>query len=97
MWPFASVHCDAPIRSLSELTNATDFLHLLRSSAKRPTNGAAKKRDELAPFQCIDFHRIPNRWQGMIGPLQDHDVSWWAAAFLRELAEQKAKAPAKGT
>jgi hypothetical protein len=33
----------------------------------------------------------------MIGPLQDHDVSWWAAAFLRELAEQKARAPAKGT
>jgi len=37
------------------------------------------------------------RWQGMIGPLQDHDVSWWAAAFLRELAGQKARAPAKGT
>jgi trehalose 6-phosphate synthase len=32
------------------------------------------------------------RWQGMIGPLQDHDVSWWAAAFLRELAGQKARA-----
>ena len=37
------------------------------------------------------------RWHGMIGPLQDHDVSWWAAAFLRELAGQKARAPAKGT
>src|SRR6266436_2359303 len=30
------------------------------------------------------------RWQGMIGPLQDHDVSWWAAAFLGELAAQPA-------
>jgi trehalose 6-phosphate synthase len=26
------------------------------------------------------------RWQSMIGPLRDRDVSWWAAAFLRELA-----------
>src|SRR6266478_2183168 len=30
------------------------------------------------------------RWQGMIGPLQDHDVSWWAAAFLGDLAAQPA-------
>ena len=37
------------------------------------------------------------RWQGMIGPLQDHDVSWWAAAFLGELVAQKARADAKGT
>ena len=37
------------------------------------------------------------RWQGMIGPLQDHDVSWWAAAFLGELVAQKARANAKGT
>ena len=35
------------------------------------------------------------RWQGMIGPLQDHDVSWWAAAFLGELVAQKARAPPK--
>jgi trehalose 6-phosphate synthase len=35
------------------------------------------------------------RWQEMIGPLQDHDVSWWAAAFLGELASQKARATAK--
>jgi trehalose 6-phosphate synthase len=34
------------------------------------------------------------RWQEMIGPLRDHDVSWWAAAFLRELAEQRAQAAA---
>jgi trehalose 6-phosphate synthase len=26
------------------------------------------------------------RWQAMIGPLRKHDVSWWAAAFLKELA-----------
>ena len=26
------------------------------------------------------------RWQTMIGPLRKHDVSWWAAAFLKELA-----------
>jgi trehalose-6-phosphate synthase len=37
------------------------------------------------------------RWQGMIGPLQDHDVSWWAAAFLTELATQKARVVTKGT
>ena len=30
-----------------------------------------------------------NRWQSMIGPLRDHDVSWWAAAFLKELAAQQ--------
>ena len=27
------------------------------------------------------------RWGNMIGPLRDRDVSWWAAAFLKELAE----------
>jgi trehalose 6-phosphate synthase len=26
------------------------------------------------------------RWQTMIGPLRKHDVSWWTAAFLKELA-----------
>src|SRR5215216_5842939 len=26
------------------------------------------------------------RWQTMIGPLRKQDVSWWAAAFLKELA-----------
>jgi trehalose 6-phosphate synthase len=30
-----------------------------------------------------------NRWQSMIGPLRDRDVSWWAAAFLKELAAQQ--------
>ena len=30
-----------------------------------------------------------NRWQSMIGPLRDNDVSWWAAAFLKELAAQQ--------
>jgi len=25
------------------------------------------------------------RWQTMMGPLRKHDVSWWAAAFLKEL------------
>jgi trehalose 6-phosphate synthase len=25
------------------------------------------------------------RWQSMIGPLRDRDVSWWATAFLKEL------------
>ncbi len=29
------------------------------------------------------------RWQSMIGPLRDRDVSWWAAAFLKELAAQQ--------
>jgi trehalose-6-phosphate synthase len=28
------------------------------------------------------------RWRTMIGPLRDRDVSWWAAAFLKELAAQ---------
>ena len=27
------------------------------------------------------------RWQTMIGPLHKHDVSWWASAFLKELAQ----------
>jgi len=27
-----------------------------------------------------------SRCQSMIGPLRDRDVSWWAAAFLKELA-----------
>src|SRR5215217_5119339 len=26
-----------------------------------------------------------DRWNTMIGPLRDHNVSWWAAAFLKEL------------
>jgi trehalose 6-phosphate synthase len=29
------------------------------------------------------------RWQSMIGPLRDRDVSWWAGAFLKELAAQE--------
>jgi trehalose 6-phosphate synthase len=32
------------------------------------------------------------RWQSMIGPLRDRDVSWWAAAFLKELAAQHREA-----
>jgi len=28
----------------------------------------------------------------MIGPLRDRDVSWWAAAFLKELAAQQNEA-----
>jgi trehalose 6-phosphate synthase len=32
------------------------------------------------------------RWQRMIGPLRDHDVSWWAAAFLKELAARESEA-----
>jgi trehalose 6-phosphate synthase len=31
------------------------------------------------------------RWQSMIGPLRDRDVSWWAAAFLKELAAQQSE------
>ena len=27
------------------------------------------------------------RWQSMMGPLRERDVSWWAAAFLKELAQ----------
>ena len=30
------------------------------------------------------------RWQRMIGPVRDLDVSWWAAAFLTELSAQRA-------
>jgi trehalose 6-phosphate synthase len=26
------------------------------------------------------------RWQAMISTLAEHDVSWWAAAFLNELS-----------
>src|SRR5262249_46458110 len=32
------------------------------------------------------------RWKRMIGPLRDRDVSWWAAAFLKELAAQQSEA-----
>jgi trehalose 6-phosphate synthase len=28
-----------------------------------------------------------NRWQSMIGPLRERNVSWWAAAFLKELTQ----------
>jgi hypothetical protein len=27
----------------------------------------------------------------MIGPLQDHDVSWWAAAFLKRIGGTKSE------
>jgi trehalose 6-phosphate synthase len=36
------------------------------------------------------------RWQGMIGPLRDRDVSWWADAFLKELAAQQSEATMLG-
>jgi trehalose 6-phosphate synthase len=29
------------------------------------------------------------RWERMIGPLRDRDVSWWAAAFLKNLETQQ--------
>jgi trehalose 6-phosphate synthase len=32
------------------------------------------------------------RWQDMIGPVRDRDVSWWAAAFLKELAAKESEA-----
>jgi trehalose 6-phosphate synthase len=32
------------------------------------------------------------RWQSMIGPLRDRDVSWWAGAFLKELVAQQSEA-----
>ena len=34
----------------------------------------------------MDQSERVDRWQTMIGPLRDHDVSWWAAGFLKELA-----------
>jgi len=36
------------------------------------------------------------RWQSMIGPVRDRDVSWWAAAFLKELAAQESEAMTLG-
>jgi trehalose 6-phosphate synthase len=44
-------------------------------------------RDAL---QMSQQERI-SRWRGMIGPLRDRDVSWWAAAFLKELAAQQSE------
>ena len=29
------------------------------------------------------------RWQSMIGPLREHNVSWWAAGFLKELTAER--------
>jgi trehalose 6-phosphate synthase len=45
----------------------------------------------------MDHHERLTRWQEMIGPLQDRDVSWWAAAFLAQLAAQKTRPAAKAT
>jgi trehalose 6-phosphate synthase len=45
-------------------------------------------RDAL---QMTHQERI-TRWQSMIGPVRDRDVSWWAAAFLKELAAQESEA-----
>jgi trehalose 6-phosphate synthase len=39
-------------------------------------------RDALHMGQAERFAR----WQSMMGPLRERDVSWWAAAFLKELA-----------
>ncbi len=33
------------------------------------------------------------RWRSMIEPVRDRDVSWWAAAFLKELRAQRKEAP----
>ena len=30
-----------------------------------------------------------SRWQSMIGPLREYDVTWWAAAFLQELTAKQ--------
>src|SRR6516164_9116951 len=32
------------------------------------------------------------RWRSMIEPVRDRDVSWWAAAFLKELGAQESEA-----
>jgi trehalose 6-phosphate synthase len=34
----------------------------------------------------MSHHERLTRWQSMIGPLRERDVSWWAATFLKELA-----------
>jgi len=39
----------------------------------------------------MSYEERVTRWQSMIGPLRDRDVSWWAAAFLRELAAQQSE------
>ena len=36
------------------------------------------------------------RWESMIGPLHQQDVSWWAAAFLQELGKHHEPATLKG-
>jgi trehalose 6-phosphate synthase len=36
----------------------------------------------------MDHRERVARWQSMIGPLRDRDVSWWAAAFLKDLASK---------
>jgi trehalose 6-phosphate synthase len=33
-----------------------------------------------------------SRWQSMIGPLRERDVSWWAATYLKELAAEQGEA-----
>ena len=37
----------------------------------------------------MDHQERVARWERMIGPLRDRDVSWWAAAFLKALARQQ--------
>jgi trehalose 6-phosphate synthase len=40
----------------------------------------------------MDQQERITRWQSMIGPVRDRDVSWWAAAFLNELTAQQSEA-----
>jgi trehalose 6-phosphate synthase len=45
-------------------------------------------RDALAMSQ----QERTTRWQSMIEPVLDRDVSWWAAAFLKELMARQSEA-----
>jgi hypothetical protein len=42
-----------------EHANASQPLGLLRTRRKRPCRRAAEQRDELPPFQSIEWHPLP--------------------------------------
>jgi hypothetical protein len=68
----ASARCEYSQAEASLRNPITGICRLLRPRRQRPRHRAAEQRDELAPSQLIELHRLP--------PSQDDSIADWRAS-----------------